>query len=113
MPRNTAAFRVMRARQLLRFALHLAEHDPHNELLRLITADDMRYAEWMHDMHAMGEYEERWPETWEQPGGSSFNVFLHRHFRGWAASKRARDEYDGPSKGTRSQVIARRAARKE
>ncbi|KAF6832644.1 hypothetical protein CPLU01_06040 [Colletotrichum plurivorum] len=113
MPRNTAAFRVIRARQLLRFTLNLAEHDPQNELLRLVSGDDMRYAEWMNDMHAMGEDEERWPETWEQPGGSSFKVFLHRHFRGWAASKRAQGEYDGPAKGTRSQVAARRAAMKK
>ncbi|KAF6789710.1 hypothetical protein CSOJ01_14709 [Colletotrichum sojae] len=110
MPRSTTAFRVMRARQLNRFVSHLEDRDPHSELLRLVTADDMLYAEWMNDMHAMGEEEERWPEAWEQPGGSSFKVFLHRHFRGWAASKRVRDEYDGPAKGTRSQVAARRAA---
>lgn len=108
MPRNNTALKAMRARQVERFITHLKSNDPNNELVNLVSTSDVSEAKKMAKLSTADSDEECWPETWNN-GGTAFKTFFKRHFLRWATSQRARDEYDGPAKGTRSQVAKRLA----
>ncbi|KAE9570504.1 hypothetical protein CGMCC3_g13331 [Colletotrichum fructicola] len=108
MPRNNAALKAMRARQVERFISHLKLNDPNNGLINLVSTSVISEAKKMAKLSAGDSDEECWPETWTD-GNTAFKTFFNRHFLRWATSQRARDEYDGPAKGTRSQVAKRLA----
>ncbi|KAK2767215.1 hypothetical protein CKAH01_15333 [Colletotrichum kahawae] len=98
----------MRARQVERFISHLKLNDPNNELTNLVSTSDISEAKKMAKLSVADSDEECWPENWTD-GSTAFKTFFNRHFLRWATSQRARDEYDGPAKGTRSQVAKRLA----
>ncbi|KAL3292921.1 hypothetical protein RB213_015144 [Colletotrichum asianum] len=108
MPGNNTALKAMRARQVERFITHLKSNDPNNEMINFVSTSDFSEAKKMAKLSSVDSDEECWPETWNN-GNTAFKTFFNRHFLRWATSQRARDEYDGPAKGTRSQVAKRLA----
>ncbi|KAF9878337.1 hypothetical protein CkaCkLH20_04375 [Colletotrichum karsti] len=108
MARNPAAFKAMRSRQVQRFIAQLQLSDPNDQLLNLVSEEDLDEAAKMAKLSKADDDEDFYPESWAN-SPQSFKLFFNRYFRQWAAAQRDRDAYDGPSKGTRSQAAQRLA----